>query len=765
MNISTASSGAKKTKAKRSSRPRWHRIYYLLAFFDVLVVSTSLYLGHQIMGIYANTVAENQEWAERRTAYSKLGLLAGAVDAPGNDVFDSHDVAAESEKMHVALTTFKQRITVLQDDMRAEKNQVQLAPVYEEIDVALNDIEAIQRAMAEMTEEAELIFSHFRENQPELAGQRMATMDRKYAYVITELARLHEDVGEIQKKLFDKQQAAAASLHKFEYAIATFIFLMVGGAVAYGHKIKEQLDLDTQKLETLVQERTAALATANEGLQVEIAERRRAEENLKKSERQLADAQQIAHIGSWDWDIATGRVTWSDELYRINGLQPQEFSLTSKTFLKGIHPDDLATVNRIIKRALQDHQPFDFDYRIICPDAGIRTLHSKGEVITDDAGRPLKMIGTGQDITEHKRIEQSLRESERRYRLVSELTSDYAYAFQIEPHGRTVRQWTTAAFARITGYAPEEFDARGWEHLYHPDDRAAAVARLRGGFTGRPYTEEFRTITKSGEVRWLRNHIRPIPDAGGNQIMQVYGAAQDITESKHAEERLKNFGEQLRALSAHLQSVREEERTHISREIHDELGQLLTGIVIDLSWLEDHLSDGDNEAARPLLEKTKSMLELADQVIDTIRRIATELRPGLLDDFGLAAAVEWYTREFQKRTGIDCDLSSTLEDIKLPSDISIAVFRVLQEALTNVARHARATRVDVILEEDDHHVILQVQDNGRGAQGGELSDTKSLGILGMRERMFSLGGEFDIASTQGRGTSVTARIPVRLSQS
>ena len=169
----------------------------------------------------------------------------------------------------------------------------------------------------------------------------------------------------------------------------------------------------------------------------------------------------------------------------------------------------------------------------------------------------------------------------------------------------------------------------------------------------------------------------------------------DITERKKAEEQLKGSTEQLRALSAHLQSVREEERTLISREIHDELGQELTGLKMDLSWLVKRLSKNQ----KSLISKTESMLKLVDSTIQTVRRISSELRPGVLDDLGLIAAIEWQAQDFENRTGITCDFSSSVEEIGLDRDRSTAVFRIFQETLTNVSRHAKATRVKISLEE------------------------------------------------------------------
>jgi signal transduction histidine kinase len=231
-------------------------------------------------------------------------------------------------------------------------------------------------------------------------------------------------------------------------------------------------------------------------------------------------------------------------------------------------------------------------------------------------------------------------------------------------------------------------------------------------------------------------------------------------EATQAEEQLRSSREQLRSLAAHLQSVREEERTEMAREIHDELGQALTGLKLDLSWLERKLDENQNS----LREKTKPMLDIVDKTIQTVRRLSTELRPGVLDNLGLAAAIEWQIHEFQNRTGTKCQFSLPMEEIHIDGSRSTAMFRILQETLTNIARHANATRVKITLEEEDSNMVLQVKDNGTGISESKLSDSKSLGLLGMRERALLLGGEFSIRRNDGEGTIVIVRMPLRKSE-
>ncbi|MEE9502321.1 MAG: histidine kinase, partial [Candidatus Aminicenantaceae bacterium] len=230
----------------------------------------------------------------------------------------------------------------------------------------------------------------------------------------------------------------------------------------------------------------------------------------------------------------------------------------------------------------------------------------------------------------------------------------------------------------------------------------------------------------------------------------------DITERKLAEDELKGSREELKNLAAHLQSGREEERTSIAREIHDELGQALTALKMDLFWLRKRLP----EDQRPYLEKIQSMVDLTDRTIVTMKRISTDLRPSMLDDLGLVAAIQWQAEEFQKRTGIKCDAAIDFEEIELDEDKRTAIFRIFQETLTNIARHADATRARFYLRKRAKSLELEVRDNGKGITEEQISDPKAYGLIGIRERVQFMEGEVTISGAPDRGTKVLVKIPL-----
>jgi signal transduction histidine kinase len=288
----------------------------------------------------------------------------------------------------------------------------------------------------------------------------------------------------------------------------------------------------------------------------------------------------------------------------------------------------------------------------------------------------------------------------------------------------------------------------------HPEDRPG----IEQGIKEAPkasvgYAKDYRIVLPNGSIRYVHDVIYPVANEVG-QIVERYGVVMDVTERTLAElERQRSF-DQLRALTARVQNAREEERKRVAREIHDELGQALTAIKIDLSSLVHDFPPEAQETKR-----IESISKVVDQTIKSVRRISTELRPGILDDMGLIAAVEWAAEEFEARTGTKCRLELQ-NDNAIDPDRATAIFRILQETLTNVARHANAASVYVRLFKEGGNVVLEVHDDGRGATEEQLSASGSLGIRGMRERALLLGGELAIRGISSQGTTVLVRIPL-----
>jgi PAS domain S-box-containing protein len=495
------------------------------------------------------------------------------------------------------------------------------------------------------------------------------------------------------------------------------------------------------------------------GIAQDITERKRAEEKFKQSEHQLAEAQHIARVGSWNWDLQTNALNWSDELYRIFGVDPQAFNPAFKDVVtEFIRAEDRALVRGIIESSLKTQEPFNFYYRILRPDGEERVIHARGDVVSDEHGKPIRIFGTAQDVTERRRVEEALREAEQKYRDIFENAGEGI--FQSTPDGRYIA--SNPALARMYGFAsPEELIHSRQDislQLYVDPTRREDFKRLleeQGAVRG----FEHEVFRKDGSKLWISVNARAVQDEQG-AIQYYEGTAQDITERKAAEEKLKASSEQLRALSARIHSAKEEEGTRIAREIHDELGTALTSLRWDLESVDKVISEsGDLSELHLLRERIEAMLRLTETTISSVRRISSELRPSVLDDLGLVEAIEWQAEQFQARTGIICRCDYSLENLDLGRERSTAVFRILQEALTNILRHAQATSVDITMEVEADEFVLTVMDNGRGITENEKSGLQSLGLLGMRERAHLIGGKMDITGVEGKGTVVTVRVP------
>ncbi len=282
-----------------------------------------------------------------------------------------------------------------------------------------------------------------------------------------------------------------------------------------------------------------------------------------------------------------------------------------------------------------------------------------------------------------------------------------------------------------------------------------------------------RTRTAGTTITHMDITSSPLRNASG-EIIAVIEMVRDITGRKRAEEvlsrsryelevlvgertaELTRINDQLRNLSVHLQNARENERTRIAREIHDDLGQSLTALKMEISLLRKN----PVKDRKTMIEKAQSMTALVEATIESVKRISTDLRPGILDHLGLTSAIEWQAEEFEKRTGISCMVNCDPEQMHLDRDRSTTVFRIVQETLTNTARHANATKIRIHLKLQDEYLTLRVEDNGRGIAESEISDPKSLGLIGIRERVNNWGGSLGITGSRKTGTIVTVRIPL-----
>jgi signal transduction histidine kinase len=639
-------------------------------------------------------------------------------------------------------------------------------------------------------------------------------------------------------------------------------------------------------------------------------------DHVARIERQLAIAQQITGIGSWEWDVPSGRVTWSDELYRVYGLEPRSQEITLEFFYSRLHPADRDRVGRDIAAAMRRTGRFRWNERILHPDGEVRELETIGESLPDGEGAVACLVGTCRDVTDE-------RERSRKIQLYADIVHNVQISLSVWTFGEgpvDAESLTLAAFnpasERIAGmpllsYLGKPFRAiapyaaggviEGLLARVARERRVldACVERAEDGehsalalgvkgfplpgqhvglavedvtaqtFERRLQSAEHRVLEAIARGASLEETLKQIvlaveeqtpPVIGSILLLEAdgvhvrHGAAPNLPEGfrraidgstvgPHAgscgtaihlktpvivpdiakdalwddyretavrnglracwsipilatDERVlgsfafyyrsprtptpsdlemtaraarlaaiaierKRLEEELRALSAHVETALEDERTGIAREIHDELGQSLTALKMDIAWVQRRTAPGaPPHPPAELAERLAAMAGLTDEIIQQVRKISAELRPGVLDDLGLVAAIEWQAQEFETRRGTTCVVHASTTDVEVDRRLATAVFRIFQEALTNVTRHACAKHVEVRVDVARSGVDLEVRDDGVGIPADAALSPKSLGLIGIRERAHRFGGTVAVSSFQPHGTLLKLHVPL-----
>jgi PAS domain S-box-containing protein len=507
----------------------------------------------------------------------------------------------------------------------------------------------------------------------------------------------------------------------------------------------------------------AGHAVFYEGNVEDITARKQAESNLGASQRFIERVAQASPNILYVYDLIQKRYVYANErVHRILGYTAEDLTAMGPGFLRKFsHPDDeWLLVERMTElSAADDGRVFEYEFRLLHADGNWRWINARETVFNRlEDGRPHEVIGTAQDITDRKNTLQALQQSEERFRKLVE-GADVLFWERDLTTGRFTYVGPQAE--KLLGYPAENwYLTTFWLDHVHTDDRDRVAEFWRGGARrgDDSKTIEYRLRGANDREVWVRDFGHLTMDEAGNFVLQ--GFMLDVTERQAARIEIRKSHEQLRALSARLHTAREEERMHIAREIHDELGGALTALKMDVSRVGAAVRGTPKTPADAADEKIKGMLSLIDQTMESVRRIATELRPPILDAFGVVAAIEWQVAEFQRRFGIRTELQDHWNGKIAPDQaLSTALFRIFQEMLTNVARHSQATNVVVRLDQDREHLMLSVRDNGRGITEGERRE--SLGLLGMSERAGIFGGRVEITGASGVGTLAVMKIPLK----
>lgn len=444
----------------------------------------------------------------------------------------------------------------------------------------------------------------------------------------------------------------------------------------------------------------------------------------------------------------------SDTIEKVSGFPATLFVKESGLWAARLHPDDRERVFREFGR-ISELGTLHVEYRWQVADGTYRWFLDQAVLQTTE-GRPQEILGLWLDITERKAVDERLRETNDR---LTALVDASPVGIVILDGEGLCRLWNPAA-EQIFGWREDEVLGRPLPTV-GPEQLSEHRFLRERVMKNEAFTDlEIVRYRKDGTPVQTSLSTAPLRDPTG-AICGLLGLMVDISHRKQVELQLSQSRDQLRALTTRLHSAREEEGTRIAREVHDELGQTMTSLKLDLSWVARRLSLPETADSRAhMLERIQGTMRQLDGTIQSVRAIATALRPSVLDELGLAAALDWQARDFAKRTGIRCDWSMPSAPIPIGPDQATAVFRISQEILTNVVRHAQASRIGIHLAMSPDWLVLEVSDNGRGIPASTLAHTDSLGLLGMRERAAQWGGEVTILGTDGMGTTVTVRLPL-----
>lgn len=480
----------------------------------------------------------------------------------------------------------------------------------------------------------------------------------------------------------------------------------------------------------------------------DITEQKRTEQQLESSEKRFRALMQ---------NSADGLILMDADL-RITGLTPSAVTilgysaeeLMAPDRINHVHEHDRAAQSQIIELVKsRDGAIATGEHRYVLPGGRTKWIECTYHNLLGEEDVNAIVLNF-RDITSRKIAEEQIRRSEHKYRLLFEKNpvpmwmSSVADLQIVDVNDAALRQY---------GYTRAEFLQLHDNELRSNDFGNIHVGEEEPENDHQGATIQWRHRRKDGTVIFVEIYNYRIIYEGRPVWLWL---SIDISGKKAAEEKLKKSYEDIRQLASHLQEIREEERAAMAREIHDELGQQLTGLKMDISWLGRKHDLSQEQRG----QKIREILQFLDGTVNTVRRLSAELRPGILDDLGLGEALEWWAQEFEKRSGIQCLVETPAEMLPLAPNQSVALFRIFQESLTNVARHAKASLVQSSLSRKADVIVLRISDNGAGFDTNTSGQKKTLGLLGMRERTLMLGGQYDISSAPGKGTTVTVSVPL-----
>lgn len=461
-----------------------------------------------------------------------------------------------------------------------------------------------------------------------------------------------------------------------------------------------------------------------------------------------------AGIGTWVFDLDGKKSYFDEKACQLLGFVPSHFKSTAKEFLGRIHPEDRKEVKRHLSKLIKRESDIKTDFRVIWPDGSVRFLTAKAQTIINDKGTPVRLNGLIWDITDQQLLQNTLQENIRKTDSI--INNLNGAVFRCKFDEEMTMEYISEGINELTGYSLSDFlmnSVRSFASILYAGDKERVWKSIKDNLhENNSFTVEYRIVSAQGDIKWIWERGRGVFE--GKNIIALEGFLSDITDKKKVEEELESSLTQLHQLAQHIEEVRENERVAISRELHDDLGQALTAVKIDLATIKQNVSD----MATVLIINRASAL--VSDTIKTVQKITSQLRPQIIDDLGLGTAIEWYTKEFEQRNRVKVILELD-SDIIITPEASLIIFRIMQEALTNIARYSGANSVKITLSKKMKNIDFSISDDGTGIPEDKLISKNSFGIISMKERAASLGGTLKIYREDNRFTVINLVFPLK----
>jgi PAS domain S-box-containing protein len=485
----------------------------------------------------------------------------------------------------------------------------------------------------------------------------------------------------------------------------------------------------------------------------DITEQKLIEERLRASEARLTEAQHLAKVGNWERQMDTGQAHWSDEIRRILGL-PADAPASFPAFVNCVHPKDREKILEGERRARSTLQPVETEYRIIRPDGEVRFLRSIVEVISDDRGVPVRVVGATQDVTEAAKARELQRLNEGHIKNAARLAQVGYWQWDIQANHVSGSEEMFRIFGKPPDHTPSLVD---FLQIVIPQDRERVARWISDCVAEQKGSEiEYQIAWPNGDLRTV-SCVSEVSTGEEGLPPRMFGACQDITDVKKNEAKLIQAQEDLRALTARLVELQELGMKALARELHDDLSQNLAALGMEIETLLPPLSDSSWSLSEQAREVWRKVTNLARDVHSMSQR----LHPSILDELGLKEALTEQCWAFSERTGIPVQFESAGESSWPGAEVSLCFYRVAQEGLHNIAKHAGATSVYLYLSSTEEKCTLRIEDDGQGFDPGEARGKNALGLMSMRERARLVNGNFTIRSEYGKGTMLEVSVALK----